>query len=688
MRPITKASTAMASPRAGLLRVALAGVVALLVSRAWPLAEAGGAYLAAGIALIFGALLIVGRPEILLRERLVRTVLDSLLIGVLIAYTGGAGSPFFPLFLLAALGIIWIEDRAKVVVATVAMVGGYLAAVAVADPGELGSSSVLLRSGFLALFCAVVGLLGYEVHGLRKLALGLSSTLANEIDRVERDESLISKFGPVLKVLSLEGVLQWTAEAAHAAGGGSYAHVAALNGNHHRTVLEGDLDVCPSWWHPSIQRLVLWSCREGDTVHSDETIHGIEGFIAVPVGSAEGEKWGAIILGGKDFGAEEERALKLLAEGVAPALESVGDAPGGLDQLTGLPNRASLRRILGRELSSGRALTVLAVDLDGFRSYDRAYGLAASDALLRRIGERLKDSPQRAFRYGDDEFVVLVGGSGETRARRVALAIRQLVLEETGKLGHSRLGAAVGFAFAEAGDEDPDHLLGMALRALQKAKSRGEGIAGFPTATEAWDVGGSEGDERIVGVVKTLVGAVEAKDQYIGEHLRDVSRLALRIGREISLPQEQMQALVNGALLHDVGKIGIPDQILHKPGRLTDEEYELIKSHPVLGVEIIAPIKELAPAAPVIKHHHERFDGKGYPDALRGEEIPLIARVVSVADAFDSMIRGRPYGYDISQEAALEEIEGNSGAQFDPRIVRALLQVVGDLDDRQVDSFG
>jgi HD-GYP domain-containing protein (c-di-GMP phosphodiesterase class II) len=170
--------------------------------------------------------------------------------------------------------------------------------------------------------------------------------------------------------------------------------------------------------------------------------------------------------------------------------------------------------------------------------------------------------------------------------------------------------------------------------------------------------------------------------------LRAVSRLALRIGREISLPQEQLQAVINGALLHDLGKIGIPDQILHKPGRLTDEEYHLIKRHPVLGVEIIAPIEELAPAAPVIKHHHERLDGKGYPDALRGEDIPLIARVVSVADAFDSMIRGRPYGYDISPEAALEEIEGNSGTQFDPRIVRALLQVVGDLDERQVDSAG
>ena len=124
MRPSMMAPTAAASPRAGLLRVALAGVVALLVSRAWPLPAAGGAYLAVGLALAFGALLIVGRPENLLRERLVRTALDSLLIGVLIAYTGGAGSPFFPLFLLAALGMFWIEDRAKVIVAIVAVVGG------------------------------------------------------------------------------------------------------------------------------------------------------------------------------------------------------------------------------------------------------------------------------------------------------------------------------------------------------------------------------------------------------------------------------------------------------------------------------------------------------------------------------------------------------------------------------------
>jgi len=137
-----------------------------------------------------------------------------------------------------------------------------------------------------------------------------------------------------------------------------------------------------------------------------------------------------------------------------------------------------------------------------------------------------------------------------------------------------------------------------------------------------------------------------------------------------------------------VGKIGIPDRILQKSVRLTEEEYAEIKQHPALGVGILAPVEEMASALPVVKHHHERFDGKGYPDGLKGEDIPLIARIVSVADAFDSMIRARPYGYGVSQEAALEEIKENSGTQFDPMIVSTLFQVVYAPGERQAGSAG
>jgi putative nucleotidyltransferase with HDIG domain len=668
-----------------MFRVALAGVIALLMTRTWPLAEAWVAYAALGLSALFGALLILGRPRILARERLAHTVIDSALLCALVAGTGGEGSPFFPLFFLAVLSILWVETPVKVVAATVVVVGAYLVAATVAagDPGALWTPAVGLRAGLLALFGALVGLWGVETHNYRKLALGLASAFAAELSHVEKAEALVSRFGPALKVLSLEGVLQWTAEAAHAVGGGAYAHVAGLSGNDHRTVLEGDFDACPSWWHPSIQRLLLWSCREGEVVRSEEEIHGIEGFLAVPVGPEKGEPWGAVIVGGKAFGAEEERALKLLAAGVAPALENADAAPGGLHQPSGLPNRASLRRVLRRELSHGGSLTILA--LGGFAAYDRTRGDAAGDELLRRLGKRL-GSRQRAFHYAGDEFVVVLGGSDEARARRTALAIQQLVSEEAGEPDGSSSGAAVGYAFAGEGDEDPEPVLQAALRALREARHRAEGVAGPPALAEVPAASGSEMpiSERAAAVVKPL----ESRDPLIVDHLKAVSRLASRIGAKMNLPFDRLDALALGALLHDIGKIGVPDEILHKPGRLTDEEYVVIKRHPVLGSEMLAPMDELARAIPAVRHHHERFDGRGYPDGLRGEEIPLEARVVSVADAFDSMVRERPYGYGISRQAALEEIEKNAGTQFDPLVVRTLLSVVWEFDDRRAGSVG
>jgi HD-GYP domain-containing protein (c-di-GMP phosphodiesterase class II) len=679
MRQTKKASTT-ASQVAGLLRMGLAVIVAVLLSQAWPLAGMEGAYLAVGLAFLLGVFQALGWPAILLRERLLRVFLDCALVGVLIVYTGGAESPFFPLYLLAALGIAWTDTRPKILTAATALVVGYPIAVVVAGGfGDLVSTPVVLRVGSVALFCVGVTFLASELQGVKMLAVKLSSTLSREIDRVESDESLISEFSSVLRVLSLEGLLQWTVGAAHAVGGGPYAHVASLTGNHHQTLLEGDFDVCPSWWHPAIQRLVLQSCRGGEVVRSEEEIHGIKGFLAVPLGREEEEKWGAVIVGGGECGVEEERVLKLLAGEIAPALENAMDAPGGLDQLTGLPNRASLRRVLRQELSYGRPLTVLAMHPARLRGRDRD----ADDGLLRKIGGRLGDGRQRAFRYGDEEFVVILGGSGEGRARRVARSLQQHVSEEIGVPGDLPA-ATVGWVIAETGNVDS--VLGAAMRALQKADKQPEGISGLPTGVQDLEV--FEGERRVLGIARTLVEAMEAKDPNIKEHLRSVSSLSLRIGREISLPEEQMEALANGALLHDVGKIGIPDRILQKTVRLTEEEYTVIKQHPALGVGILTPVEELESALPVVKHHHERFDGRGYPDGLEGEDIPLIARIVSVADAFDSMIRARPYGYGVSQEAALEEIRENSGTQFDPRIVSVLLEAVYAHDERRAGSAG
>ena len=292
------------------------------------------------------------------------------------------------------------------------------------------------------------------------------------------------------------------------------------------------------------------------------------------------------------------------------------------------------------ELSLGGSLTVLATGLQGLGAYSRIHGDAAGDDLLRRLGQRL-GSRQRAFHRGEEEFVVVLGGSDEPRARRTASAIRQLISEETGGSEVTPLTAAVGFAFARTGDEDPDVVLDAALRALEEARDRAGGVSGALTIARASGAGqrcSARGEGR------RLDKAPGVPDPLIGDHLRAVSRLASRIGSRMSLPPDQLQALALGALLHDLGKIGVSDEILQKPVRLTDEEYNVIKRHPVLGADMLAPIEELAPAVLVVRHHHERFDGRGYPDGLRGEEIPVAARVVSVADAFDTMTATGPTG--------------------------------------------
>lgn len=660
--------TTAPAPKSGLLRIALSGAVFLLVATAQLPGDASGAYLAAGLALVFGALMVFERPSFLVREKLVRPLVDAVLLCVLVAGTGGEGSPFFPLYLLAALEVIRVANFVGIAVATAVLTGSYLLAGGIAA-GSLGALDPLFvgsRVAFVALFCVVAAVLGAEVRVLESLNSGLSTTLAVEQGRTKSAETLVSELGPSLGTLDIEGILQWMAEAAQAISGGSYAHVAALEGGPHRTVFKGETYVCPSWWHPAIQRLVLWGCLEGDTVRSDESVHDIEGFMAVPVGPAKSEKWGAIVVGGGRFDAEDERALKLLARTMARVLEEAGSSPGGLDQVSGLPNRASLHRVLRRELSRGRALTVVAVGVDGPRRAGRKRGPAAGDALIRRLAERLAKDHRFVFRYEEETFVVILGGSGEARAHAAVSSVERSVAQET-NFSESPLTVSTGIAFAEAGDKDVDGIIETAMRALATAGGRTDGFVGAPESAQ-------EVDRRISGVAWAFVETLETRDPHISHHLRAVSDISRRIGARLFLTPDQLDALALGALLHDVGKIGVPDRILQKPNRLTEEEFEVMRCHPALGARMLAPIQELAPALAVVKHHHERFDGGGYPDGLRGGDIPLAARIASVADAFDAMMRDRPYGYGISKQAALEEITKGSGIRFDPEVVAALLE--------------
>ncbi len=181
-----------------------------------------------------------------------------------------------------------------------------------------------------------------------------------------------------------------------------------------------------------------------------------------------------------------------------------------------------------------------------------------------------------------------------------------------------------------------------------------------------------------LAAVRALANSLDAKDKYTRGHSERVALYSLEIGKAMKLPPESLKNLHIGALLHDIGKIGISEVIITKPTRLTEEEYELVKMHPVRGAKIIEPAKFLKEKVPLIKFHHERMDGKGYPEGLKGDNIPLLARIVCVADSFDAMTSKRAYRAPMGREAAVQELVKFSGSQFDPRVVSAFLEILGD----------
>ncbi|MBI4746585.1 MAG: HD-GYP domain-containing protein, partial [Deltaproteobacteria bacterium] len=181
--------------------------------------------------------------------------------------------------------------------------------------------------------------------------------------------------------------------------------------------------------------------------------------------------------------------------------------------------------------------------------------------------------------------------------------------------------------------------------------------------------------DLFLAAMESLASAIEAKSPWTRGHSERVADYALKIGAGMELPDDELEKLRIAALLHDIGKIGTDDGILDKPGKLTGAEYDSIKRHPGKGAEMLAPIRQLHDIIPWIRGHHERFDGTGYPDGLRGEDIPLYARILAVADTFDSMTAERPYRTTPGKAQALEEIQRHAGTQFDPRMVEAFLRV-------------
>ena len=217
------------------------------------------------------------------------------------------------------------------------------------------------------------------------------------------------------------------------------------------------------------------------------------------------------------------------------------------------------------------------------------------------------------------------------------------------------------------------------LGAAQTARTTPIGMM----SNEAGLVGGDSagtfyGNPRLQGAVEMLLAAVDAKDSYTGEHSRRVTRIALRLGRAAGLSVPALRLLEFAALTHDVGKIGISETTLRKPGGLTAEEWVEMRRHPVVSADIVAHLSDFREVAAVVRHHHERYDGGGYPDGLTAERIPYLARVIALADSFDAMTTKRTYGSPLAPAQAMEIVRENLGSQFDPLLGRLFLTLDAD----------
>jgi putative nucleotidyltransferase with HDIG domain len=200
--------------------------------------------------------------------------------------------------------------------------------------------------------------------------------------------------------------------------------------------------------------------------------------------------------------------------------------------------------------------------------------------------------------------------------------------------------------------------------------------ATFNTMMQSVSTAEAETRSAYVGAIRALALALDARDPYTAGHSERVSALSVAVGRQLQLPEDELEVLRLGALLHDIGKIGISDDVLRKPTLLTAEEFEVIKEHPAVGARILRSVPFLAPHLPIVEFHHERPDGQGYPHRLRGDEIPLLARIVHVADAFDAITSARAYRPARGSSEALRELWRHAGSQFDADVVQALAGVV------------
>jgi diguanylate cyclase (GGDEF)-like protein/putative nucleotidyltransferase with HDIG domain len=357
------------------------------------------------------------------------------------------------------------------------------------------------------------------------------------------------------------------------------------------------------------------------------------------------------------------------------------------DPLTGLGNHRHFHERLQRELQSAEEnetpLALCFIDIDNFKTINDRFGHPSGDRVLSQVAGRMRQGGE-AFRLGGDEFALLLVGHDEA----TALAAANSVVARIGALDLDHIGnvtVSAGLATFPVQGHGRDELIRLADSALYWAKEHGKNRVRLyrPDVVELAELKRlAAGPDRAARyrAAASLAKAVDARDTYTGSHSERVAELAARLAARLGLDAEQVELTRLAGSLHDLGKLAIPEELLRKAGELTDSERLVLQRHPQIGYRMLESLG-VDPVAEIVLHHHERWDGAGYPDRLRGDQSPLGARIIFVVDAYDAMTSDRVYRARLSHEEALAELRRCSGTQFDPLIVETFAEELEESDE-------
>ncbi len=449
--------------------------------------------------------------------------------------------------------------------------------------------------------------------------------------------------------------------------------------------------------HPYVGQAIYDSSACVPLCHDGATF----GVLAVAYSSREVGAWKAL----------DEDLLLTVADEIAIALQRARLYENArrlalIDPLTGVANHRALQDHLQQELALGSAhrlpVSLIMLDVDNFRQYNEMYGHDVGDRALRAIAQAIKEVIRPGdvvARYGGEEFAIILPGTDPLHAAEVAECIRaaiaktSILVEDAVELP-AELTASLGHATFPQHASAPASLLKAADLALYSAKRAGRNrivayqpaliqshakiitlISTQPEPEREQEISLPSGAD--LETVQALITAIDLRDGYTAAHSEGVSRYAVAIAQELALPAEHVEALRLGGLIHDVGKIGVPDHILRKPGKLTPEEWAMMQAHTTMGETILRSVEQLRHLLPLVRWHHERLDGSGYPDGLRGPQISQLVRIPSVADVYEAFTAERPYHPGRSAKEGLAFLAQEAAARrLDAMMVAALRRIL------------